>query len=175
VCLAFLCSQQLNGAEQQPLEVTIAKTTGLIAVDGDGIRDELHVIVTNRSDSEIRISDQWTSSGYQNVTLSVDAGKGAHQLKRCGGEVWISDSRVDVTLLPGEHYVYRIRLCSNCGDGAISNSWGPLSVKQGEYPWIVLKARYVGGFDINGKSTGEIDSKPVRIRLQGGQPQAFPK
>jgi hypothetical protein len=153
-----------------PLEIRIANFRGLIGVGGKYQRHQLHVVVTNVSDEPLRIWDQWNSWGYHNLTLSLKLENGDEtELQRFGGRAWSQNAPDSVELGPGEHYVLAVWLMPE-DRKARTNSWGPIRIRNGDYPWATLQAHYEieseSFAESKGVWVGRISSKPIRLRMK---------
>lgn len=154
-----------------PIQVKIARHSNPVGVGkGYDLPNQLFVVITNVSDTPVRIWDQWNGWGYSNLSFSIqtDNRKIRKTLKRFGGEngghgpEWIE-------LGPGDHYVCSARFVADDPNN-LTDSWGPLVIRNGEYPWIGLRAHYeIKASDFSRQEnvwTGRASSPPVRIRVQ---------
>jgi hypothetical protein len=157
--------------DESPLQLRIANHRGLIGVgEGDILRDQLFVVVTNVSDAPVRIFDQWNSWGYHNLTFSLERDNPdiKRELMRFGGQVWTGNAPDTIELAPGEHYVFAVTFQQG-SNRMLTSSWGPLAVQNGAYPWVTIQAHFEIKADVFSEQqkvwTGKISSPPVRLRL----------
>jgi hypothetical protein len=168
--LIALFGSTSNQPAETPLVIRIANFRGLVGVGRDYDRHQLYAVVTNVSDQPVRIWDQWNSWGYHNLTLTLDLEGGDQKhLRRFGGENWHGNAADAIELGPGEHYIFAVWLKPD-DRRVLSNSWGPIRVRNGDYPWATLTAHYEirpdGFADKRGVWVGRVSSKPVRLRLK---------
>ena len=148
-----------HGADVSQLELRIGNVRGLVGVGTDDMRNQLSVVLTNRSDSEVKIYDQWNSWGYGTLSFTIEMENGEKKtLRRFNGIVWSGNGPDEVTLKPGDQYVFSVWL-KHKEDRMYSNSWGPLRISNGDFPDVKLQAHYAS-------KSGPISSKPVSLRLQ---------
>jgi hypothetical protein len=160
-----------NKNAKYPIQVRIARHSTAVGVGkGNDLPNQLFVVITNVSDAPVRIWDQWNGWGYDNLTFSMqtDNRKIRKTLKRFGGENG-GHGPESIELGPGDHYVCSVRFAAD-DQNDLTDSWGPLVIRNGEYPWITLRADYeIKADDFSRQKnvwTGRVSSPPVRIRVQ---------
>ena len=130
-----------------------------------GHKSDFHVVLTNQSDSDIRLWEEWNSWGFNNLTFEVldDKGKSVGTIKKMSHN-WTVNGPSYVELAPNQHHVIDVNL--NCFKWDVP----PEPLDEGEEPpdyRLVAKYTVSECADSREQSvwTGTIETDPVDIKL----------